>query len=33
MFKNFLFDCGMLLLTGGLWAVWMVIREVQIWTR
>ena len=32
-FKNFAFDVLMLAVTGGLWIVWMVIREFQIQKR
>lgn len=32
-FKHFAFDAAMLLLTGGLWLVWVVIREFQIQSR
>lgn len=32
-FKHFALDTAMVLLTGGLWFVWIVIREFQLQKR
>lgn len=32
-FKNFAFDVLMFAATGGLWTIWIVIREFQIQKR
>ena len=32
-FKNFAFDTLMFVVTGGFWAIWIVIREFQIQKR
>jgi hypothetical protein len=26
---NFIFDCFMIVITGGFWLIWIVIREVR----
>lgn len=28
-FRNFLWDCFMILITGGLWLIWIFVREMR----
>lgn len=28
-FFSFLFDCAMVFITGGLWLIWVIVREMR----